>query len=166
MHHHSRKRRVHVCERRMAPVLLVVAAIACSSTPLEPLRSVSILLTNATCNPGPCTPMRVRAFPQHLERPPTPGGLWTIDLGIVTGASLCVVLPPTVTSRVGDGTSGGTTEYVWSTRDSVALGIFPVSAPFFSATPSTERFVPERAAGWTVVLPGDARAMPGAACTP
>ena len=58
--------------------LLIAGAPACSVFDEAP-RPVSLLVTNATCNPGPCTAIRVLAFPD--DQPRTPGGLWSLDLG-------------------------------------------------------------------------------------
>ena len=50
----------------------------------------------------------------------------------------------------------GTSDVVpWTSRDSLALGSWAPTAARFTATPSTEWFVPQRARAWRVALPGD-----------
>jgi hypothetical protein len=92
--------------------------------------------------------------------------MWKIDLGIVETATGCVMIPPTSNFYINEVSSGKTTVFTWTIRDSLALGSWPLSEQLFTATPSTEWFVPQAAHGWSVVLPGTSQANPAGACTP
>ncbi len=143
-------------------LLLMGAAIGCSSAVDVP-PSVTILVTNSTCNPGPCTSVRVLAFPDDQHQPHTPGGLWSLDLGTLSTASACLAIPAGAEFKVTG--PNGTTTYVWSTANGLALGARSPSDPVLEATPSTGTFVPASAAGWSVTLPGSAAPTPATACT-
>lgn len=143
-------------------VLPVATAIACSSAVDVP-PSVTILVTNSTCNPGPCSSVRVLAFPDDQHQPHTPGGLWSLDLGTVSTASACLTIPAAREFNVTG--PNGTTTFLWSTDNGLALGSLSPSDPVLQATPSTGTFVPASAAGWSVALPGSATPTPGTACT-
>ena len=84
--------------------VLCLGAIACSSS-VEPSQSVTLQVTNQTCSPGPCAPLQILAFPSN--QPKTPGGFWSLDLGVVTAASACLTIPANATFRVSG--SGATT---------------------------------------------------------
>lgn len=141
---------------------IVAAAIGCSSAVDVP-PSVTVLVTNSTCNPGPCTSVRILAFPDDQHQPHTPGGLWSLDLGIVSTASACLNIPASAEFNVTG--PNGTTTYLWSTAHGLALGSLSPSQPALTAAPSTGRFVPASAAGWSVALPGSATPTPSTACT-
>jgi hypothetical protein len=106
--------------------------------------------------------MRVLAFPQNQPR--TPGGWWSIDLGTVTTATACVRIPPSAHFTINDVSTGTSVVVRWTSRDSLALGSWAPSGERFTATPSTEWFVPQRARAWRVALPGSARPRPARAC--
>jgi len=136
---------------QQALLLLLLAAPACSST-TEPLPAVSLLVTNTTCDMGHCTPLQILGFPSN--QPHTPGGLWSIDLGIVTGPTGCLSLPPSGTFRVTDASTGATTTYTWTVSDPLALGAETDPDERLRAQPSTSPFVPATAAGWSIAFPG------------
>jgi hypothetical protein len=153
---------------------LLFSAIACSSSGEPPSSvsvgeppssvSVTVLVANATCNPGPCTPLRILAFPNN--QPHTPGGFWSLDLGLVITPSACLTIPPAATFRVTDAGSGATTTYAWASTDSLSLGTLRPSASAIQATPSTAALVPMSAPGWSVALPSTSGPAPSGACTP
>ena len=143
--------------------LLLLATPACSTT-TEPLPIVTVLVTNTTCDVGPCTPLRILGFP--VNQPGTPGGLWSIDLGLVTGPSGCLTLPPSGAFRVTDASTGATKTYSWTVRDPLALGGEADPADRFRAQPSTGPFVPASGPGWSIALPGGAGLSSAQACTP
>jgi len=151
--------------RRRSKILpfLPFAALACSST-LEPRENVTLLVTNETCDTGTCSPLRILGFPDN--QPATPGGFWSIELGVLTGASACLTLPATREFRVTEVPSGKTTTYRWTSADGLALGAQPVSEPQLLASPSTAEFVPASMEAWAVTLPGTGVASPHALCTP
>lgn len=145
--------------------LLVVAALSCSST-VAPRSRVTLLVTNGTCALGSCTPLEILAFPS--KQPLTPGGPWTLELGLLTAPSACLIFPPSATFRVigvsNDGTKADTTVVTWTTADALSLGTKPPGGPIFSAVPNTSPLVPASAAGWSVTLPTGSQALPAPAC--
>lgn len=147
--------------------LMAFATISCSSS-VEPRSGVTLLITNGSCRLGPCQSLEVLAFPS--DQPNTPGGLWSLDLGVLTTAQACFTLPPKAEFRVigvRDGGGADTTTLTWTNAKALSLGAQPPSASRFSATPSTATFVPADAAGWQVTVPsGGSHPSQSAACTP
>jgi hypothetical protein len=142
--------------------LLLPAFVVVCLAPESP-RGVPLLVTNTTCTPGPCQPIRIIAFPQNQPR--TPGGFWSMDLGTLTGDSACLEIPPGTTFSTTDASSGRTAVVRrWTTRDSLALGALVTSEPRFKEQPTTEWFVPQRARAWRIALPGDVRPKPARPC--
>jgi len=139
--------------RRIRWTAFLFPVLATYSSPNDAPRSVAVLVTNTTCTPGPCEAVRILAYPWSELH--TPGGMWKIDLGTITTATACVTIPATSEFRITEQPSGKTTIFPWTTRDSVALGTRRPGVEIFSATPSTEWFVPQRARAWSVALPGD-----------
>lgn len=142
---------------------ILVAFLACSST-AEPHTGVTLHVTNAPCLLGACSPVHVLAFPQ--KQPLTPGGLWSIDLGLLTAPGACLTFPPSATFRIWEVGSTDTTKITWTPADSVELGALGPEESRFTALPSTSEFVPASASGWFVTLPGGTRASPGPRCAP
>lgn len=130
--------------------LLVLSAMGCSGSPLEslPPPTATLLVTNATCTPGPCAPLTVFAFPQ--KEPYAPAGFWKLHLGDVSGPSACLTIPATAFFLVNNDT------IKWSTKDSLSLGSITSLFNPWPAMPSTPMFVAATAAGWSVSLPGSA----------
>jgi hypothetical protein len=146
--------------------LLLFTALSCSSS-VEPHSDVTLLVTNGTCMSGRCDSLEILGFPSN--QPATPGGFWSVDLGLTTTPQTCITLPDSATFLVigqhGDGTVD-TLTYTWTSASSLALGAQPPSSSRIQASPSTTPFVPTDAAGWSITLPTGSRAMPSSACTP
>jgi hypothetical protein len=142
--------------------LLLLAGSGCSST--GPLPTVTLLVTNTTCDTGPCTPLQILGFPGI--QPQTPAGLWSIDLGTVSGPSACFVLPPADTASVTDVGTGRTSYYVWTVEDALALGSEADPNDRFRAQPSTQPFVPVDSRGWSAEFPGGTAVSTTHPCTP
>ena len=146
---------------------LLLGVFACSS-PVEPRSGITLLVTNRPCQAGQCAAVRVLGFPSN--QPLTPGGNWSLDLGLLTGPSACLSIPASGIFRVigvsSDGTKADTTTYNWTSADRFSLGAQPESASRFTAAPSTGEFVPSGAAGWSVTLPGAGPISSGPACVP
>ena len=145
---------------------LVLVVNACSS-PTEPPSGITLLVTNTTCQLGSCTPQHILGFPEN--QPLTPGGFWSVDLGVITGATACLTFPPSASFLVigwsSDNSKADTTTFKWTTRDLLSLGAAEsVNAPLF-LHPTTASFTPARSTGWTVSLPGTSSASPGSACS-
>ena len=142
------------------------AALSCSSS-VAPERGPTLLVTNGTCSSGQCDSLVVLGFPSN--QPTTPGGMWSLNLGLMTASQACFTIPPSATFNVigvhEDGTPD-TTTYVWTNAKSFSLGAHPPSLPRLLAGPSTAEFVPEDAAGWRVTIPTGATATPSSVCTP
>ena len=149
-----------------AVLWILFVTISCSSG-VEPRSGVTLLVTNGTCQQGHCDSLRVLGFPSN--QPLTPGGFWSLDLGLITASEACFILPPTAEFHVigvrPDGT-GYTTTFTWTSAESLALGAQPASSSRFQAGPSTTAFVPASAAGWRITVPGGSQATPSSACTP
>ena len=140
------------------------AASGCSTSIVEPSKDAGVTITvkNTTCGAGYCTPLRVVAFPGN--QPLTPGGYWSIDLGLITTASACVTLPPTATFTVTNGATGAKTTYTWTSGDPISLGTISESASRIQASPTTDSFIPINASGWSFDMPGSS-VKAGSACT-
>ena len=138
------------------PALLIVFACTSATEP-EPGPSVTLLVTNATCDPGPCSSFQVRGIWTH-QPVATPGGPWSMDLGTVSTGSACLTLPGADTFRV------NTRPYVWTSRDSLSLGILEPGQFPGHVSRSTSAFVPASSAGWSLTLPGGTAVTPADAC--
>ena len=153
---------------RWFPTVLWVlfVTISCSSA-VEPRSGVTLLVTNGTCQGGNCDSLRVLGFPGN--QPLTPGGFWSLDLGLITASEACFTLPRTAAFHVigvrVDGTRD-TTTFTWTSAMSLALGAEPPSSFMLQARPTSAAFVPASAAGWQITVPGGSQATPSSACTP
>lgn len=150
---------------RSVPLALCVI-VSCSPA-VEPRSGVTLLVTNETCQGGHCDSLRVLGFPSN--QPNTPGGMWSLNLGLITVPEACFTLPPTAAFYVigahGNGTAD-TTTYTWTTAKSLSLGAQTPSSSQLQANPSTTAFVPASAAGWRITVPGGAQAIASSVCTP
>ncbi len=126
----------------------------------EPPPSATLLVTNATCDPGPCSSFQVLGFPSIQFY--GPGGYWSLDLGTVSTGSACLTLPSADSFQVGSPTE--MTTYNWTSRDSLALGTMEPGSLATHATPSTAEFVPANSAGWSITLPGGTAVTPADVC--
>ena len=146
--------------------LLLFTALSCSSI-VEPHSDVTLLVTNGTCVSGHCDSLEVLGFPSN--QPATPGGFWSVDVGLITTPQACFTLPASATFHVisehGDGTAD-TLTYTWTSASSLALGAQPPSSSRIQASPSTTAFVPADAAGWRITFPTGSKATPSSVCTP
>jgi hypothetical protein len=149
--------------RRLAVPTIGIALLACSSG-TEPRAVVTLRVTNAACLMGSCQSLHVLAFPH--QQPITPGGPWSLDLGVLTSPEACLTFPPSATFRIWEVGSTDTTKITWTPADSVSLGTLGPNDLRFAAGPTTGEFVPASAAGWFIVLPGGTQASPAPRCTP
>jgi hypothetical protein len=149
---------------RCAAALLVLATVACSSN-LGPKTAITVRVANGTCSLTACDSLEVLAFPSN--QPHTPGGFWSIDLGVLTTSQRCFTLPPSAKFRVigvnPDGTRD-TTTFTWTTADPVSLGVQAPSGFRTQASPSTTAFVPAVSPGWRITLPSETHPSTGPAC--
>jgi len=141
--------------RRSPIVLVLLAGVACSSVEPKP---GTLLVDNATCVPGPCASVEVLVYPS--SQPTTPGGMWSISLGTVTGPSACLTFPASATFRV-----NGTVTNSWTPGDPAELGGLLPEDSRIQSVPTTAEFVPTAASGWSITLPADTPAHPGPACS-
>lgn len=148
-----------------AALVSLAATLSCSS-PLGPRTPVTILVTNATCVSGQCSAVHVYALPNvHVN---TPAGPWRLDLGTTSAAQVCFRLPATATFRIvgeHEDQTADTTTFLWTNAHALTLSAALGGTPE-DVVSATATFVPARAAGWSVTLPGNAAPVPAAACTP
>ena len=148
---------------------------ACSSSSTGPTKSgpfshPTLLVTNATCTPGPCTVLRVVGYPD--VRTPVLPEPYIQYLGLATGPKTCItfadsssVLIISVPTGPGD-----TTKVTWTLAYSFQLAAWDSAAPpplFISSAP-TAVLIPESQPGWAVTFPGSAgqAVAPAPPCTP
>lgn len=149
---------------RLAALLIAGFLPACQSNDTGNTSAPTLLVTNATCQSGHCDSLEILAFPSN--RPRTPGGLWSIDLGLMTGPQSCVTLPPSATFRVAGPDSTGVVRsvtYTWTPALSLSLGAIAPADGRLDANPTTAEFLPASAAGWRVTLPGS-QIISGSGC--
>ena len=154
----------------MQRLLLIVAAsalVACAKDVVGPRSGVTLLVTNATCVAGACDSVRVLAFPS--DQPNTPGGPWSVDLGVMTTPQKCFLLPPSAKFYVvaeSGSAAPDTTTIVWTPFIPVSIGTQGRGGSSLFGAPSTGAFTPANAAGWAITLPTDSVVTQSAACTP
>ena len=153
------------CLNRTPQLLATLSALflfvmsACSSA-VELRSPVTLLVTNATCQGGRCDTLRVLGFPSNQPR--TPGGMWSLDLGLISTPQMCLTVPASANFYVievrNDGTRD-TTTFTWTTAQALSLGTEPPPpASRLQAIPSTSAFVPASATGWAITIPGGSEA--------
>jgi hypothetical protein len=146
---------------RSYSALLVLSVIGCSSA-TAPRPPVSLFVQNGTCTPAGCDTVYVVGIPN--KQPNTPGGIWVFDLGTVTGQSACLSIPPTKIFRIIAQPSGQETDIVWTTGDTLYLGLTHTPMSRTDAAPTTAGFSPAAAPGWSILFPTDSAATPTATC--
>jgi hypothetical protein len=144
---------------RQIVLLILLAGCRDGTGPAAPSK---LFVTNTTCAAGPCATLEVLAFPENQPR--TPAGMWSLDLGAVTGVSACLTIPASATFTIEDAGTGHKTVLRWTTAQRVSIGLVPPGETGFQASPSTGTFVAAHAAAWSVALPGSATPVPGSAC--
>jgi hypothetical protein len=115
-----------------------------------------LLVTNATCDPGPCDALSIRGYGSPFTFPQPEGG--TVMIGSVNAASACLTFPPSVTAM-------GLT---WTPADAIEVTALDATVGYRYGGQTTE-FTPASAPGWSVTFPtsGVTAAVPGTkACTP
>lgn len=158
--------------RAPALALLTLLTLACAdnTTGLNkaPMGPATLLVTNTTCDPGPCVPLAVRGIIPKFAVPGQPPAGFLV-VGTADSASACLTIPPSDSLRV-IGPSD-TTMLRWTQADNVVLTAGDARgttshgySPFDPPMAYTQEFVPSAAPGWHVTFPGDSgRAMVEAA---
>src|SRR3954468_13218777 len=142
-----------------AALLMLLAGCSDGTGPVLPSK---LLVTNTTCFAAPCATFEVLAFPEN--QPATPGGMWSLDLGAVTGPFACLTIPASAAFTITDAGSGAKTVIRWTTKQPVSIGLITSSQFRLQASPSTGTFVAAHAAAWSVALPGNTAPVPGREC--
>jgi hypothetical protein len=171
-----------------------IIGLGCSSATAPPSPPPTLLVTNATCETGPCRTMTITAFIWAWDIPQPPTGIRLI--GIVHGATTCFQFPKqlsiwVVTVGVDStlltwtpsnskgiymvafdsllGSGGGTAAQI----DSEEEGLWPYDGLAPGMLGYTPTFVPGNAAGWSVTFPtvrqsgaAEPELRPAPACTP
>lgn len=149
---------VTACRSASAPVACTSSTPPASCTP-------TILVTNATCQPGPCISF---ALGGNIDKfvPVPEAGLLTI--GWVRSRSACLRIPAADTQtvvHVGGAGQRDTLRTIWTLEDSLSL----LATSGGGLVGSTSHFVPAAAAGWSVTFDGSGGVSPvlsSAPCTP
>ena len=144
----------------IAAALALLVAGSCSSDQ-GPRSGVTLLVTNSTCSAGPCQSVEVLGFPG--TQPATPGGAWSLDLGPMSGAQVCLAVPPSAKFLIIG--PGDTTTITWTNAKALSLGTITSPSQRLMAEPDTKGFVPAAAAGWGIALPGDSEPIPAPTCS-
>jgi hypothetical protein len=142
-------------------VPLLVCAVAACSSPVAPRQGVTLLVINERCATGRCDSLEVLAFP--TVQPHTPGGLWHIDLGLMTSAQQCFILPA-ADSFVVSGPDGATV-FSWSDAKGTRIAALPPNEAGLQAQPTSQVFVPAAAAGWKISVPTGTTLEAAASCS-
>ncbi len=153
-----------------ASILLVAAALATgcdSGADTTSTPTVSLLVTNSSCVASHCDSIDVLLFPAN--QPHTPGGFWSVDLGVITTPTACIKLPASAHFYVIAAparSSADTTTYSWTPAASFALGAIAPGGSRIMASPTTATVtIPAGTTGWGATLPGT-QAAATAECTP
>jgi hypothetical protein len=144
-----------------ACVSLFIVVVGCRDS-LAPAGPVKLLVSNSSCTSGTCATFEVLAFPEN--QPVTPAGNWSIDLGTITSERACLIIPASAQFTLVNAGTGARTVFTWTTSKAVSLGLIPVDGSRFMASPSTGNFIPARAVGWRVTLPGSSLPAPAVPC--
>lgn len=153
--------------RRFSSIVLALCTVACAKDVVGPRSGVTLLVTNGTCVAGHCDSLRVLAFPSN--QPITPGGYWSLDLGLLTTSQTCFTLPPSANFYIISApvrSSADTTTITWTSGMPLSLGVLSPSSSTIQATPATAAFVPANAAGWSITFPTGSRVTSSSTCTP
>lgn len=148
-------------------VALAAAGVAsgCSS-PSAPKPQPTLLVVNATCEPGPCQPLLIRAFIEEFHIPQMYWGLKYV--GMVSGPSRCFVFPeawPLVVTHQDSTGRTVTDTSVWNPDNSEGIYLWAGIQDSAITVGETPVFVPGISSGWSVTFPGGAGA-PGLATSP
>jgi hypothetical protein len=159
--------------RCAALALAAVAILGGVGCPTAPKPTPTILISNDTCEPGPCRSLYIRAFIWDFKVPQPPTGLEI--LGYMHGSYGCLSFPSKWTLEL-DGPSD-TTELTWTPTspagiylifedsafifgpnsqaqiDSATNGIWPYDAAFPGSVAFSPTFVPGSARGWSITVP-------------
>jgi len=128
--------------------------LACSPAPSEPLFThVSIRIENMACDATACAPLSIVGLPKYQPVLPDGPYPWFILLGTIRSRTACFSFPFSETFTFQD-QQGVVEHLLWYLGDSVAIGIFPESTGYSHTTRITGLFVPNRARGWHVTVPG------------
>jgi hypothetical protein len=133
---------------------------------MEPRAGVTLRVTNGTCAPGPCASERVLLFPNN--QPNTPGGLWSLDLGVMTASEMCFTIPESAKFLIiadNSPVSADTTTIRWTNAMPAKVGAVPLAGSGLTASPTSSEFVPAGSAGWRITLPGETQPVAETACT-
>jgi len=184
----SARRRTRFQARRVAVAMAIVCSVlaggfGCSSAS-GPKAAPTVLVTNATCQPGPCKTLYLRAFIWGWAIPQPPTGIEL--LGFVHGPATCLQFPPEWTLWVVSGSDS--TLLTWKPNnpsgifllaydsaigygnptlaqiDSSNNGDWPYDGTTVGSVGESATFVPGNSSGWSVTFPPktqDGAATPG-----
>ncbi len=145
---------------RLAPIamsVVLLASAACGLTDPKPSPTgPTLLVINATCDPGPCVTFQVRGWEDVFVVPGQPPAGF-IHLGQVNSASACLLFPSSVPFTLTEVDSLGrvvrTDTIFWTPKNSIGLTAATGGGfdPPFAVADSA--IVPANAPGWRVTFP-------------
>ena len=94
----------------------------------------------------------------------TPGGMWSIDLGVLSAPSACLALPASAHFYIINAGTNDTTTITWTASLGLSLGALQPQDSRLMASPSTAAFIPASALGWRATLPGGTQVSPAGPC--
>lgn len=138
--------------------IVLFSGIAACSHPTAPAPPPTVLITNATCDSGPCRTIVIRVYVVSFRVPQYPWGIEV--LGTVVGRTGCLRFPASWRLTVSGPDSSGkidTTYATWTPSDRAGVYLWAGdSASGITGVGSTAVFVPGTASGWSVTFPSGA----------
>ena len=157
---------------RVGALTIVAALLACGTSTAPDPPPITLLVTNGTCDSGPCVPLGIHGETDVFNVP----GDMTVGIGHVDSASACLTFPASKTLYVIDAGTNDTTATTWTPADTISLfAADERSVPWEGGLLQiTDRFVPATSTGWEVTFsyhaggPGEhpTAVVPAQPCSP
>ena len=156
---------------RVGALTIVATLLACGTSTAPDPPIITLLVTNATCDSGPCVPLAIAGETDVISTPGDP----VVSIGRVVSASACLTFPASQTFYGIDAGTNDTTAVTWTPADALSLyAADDRSVPWEGGLLEiTDPFVPASARGWEVTvhrtgfpLDHPVRVTPADPCTP
>lgn len=145
------------------PLLIIstvfLFAAACTTEPRPALKPAvpapTLLVTNASCDSGPCVPFDVGVVPGNFSYMSCPELGCYVSLATVDSRSLCIRLPDTLSETVLRWDTQGhvidSTHITWTPDVPAGLVATPLT---FDRQMHGGAFIPANSPGWSISIPG------------